>query len=164
MLSPKNMFAGRSRLGICCHGPGSFVFMALHNSLAFWHILNSVRGTSTVSIRGVRLQGPFSLLITTIFPQLRWHSANWHPILNNRSEAFQHNSNGTTSQGSLSARILLRHLVSLVILPITEKNNAIVVIKFHRYYPRRSHSECAVRITRQRTINSLVNLIHYYAF
>lgn len=51
---PENVyFAGGSRLGICSHGLGSFVFMALHDSLAFWHILNSVRGTSAVSIRVV---------------------------------------------------------------------------------------------------------------
>lgn len=40
---------GRSRLGICCYGVGSSLFMAFYNSIAFWHVLNSLRSSSIVS-------------------------------------------------------------------------------------------------------------------
>lgn len=45
----ENIFAGRSRLGIRRYGVGSFVFMAFYNGIAIWHILNSMRSTSSVS-------------------------------------------------------------------------------------------------------------------
>jgi hypothetical protein len=42
-------FAGRSRLGLRGHGVGSPVSLDFYDCVALWHVLDSLRGSSTVS-------------------------------------------------------------------------------------------------------------------
>jgi hypothetical protein len=48
--TPNKYLLGRRRLGFCGVSIGSFIFMALHYCVASWHISDSLRSASTVSI------------------------------------------------------------------------------------------------------------------